>query len=212
MTIVREEIERYAEEHTTSPTELLERLAEETRARLPIPEMLTGRVEGRLLELLVFALGARRVLEIGTYSGYGALSIAAGLPDGGRIDTCEIEPRHAEVARRYIAESPYADRITVHEGPALETIARLDGPFDFVFVDADKTGYRAYYDAVLPKLADGGMIAFDNTLQGGRVVDEPDESDGTRAIVELNDLLCADARVVCVLLTVRDGVTLVRKR
>jgi caffeoyl-CoA O-methyltransferase len=212
MTIVREEIERYAEEHTTSPTQLLERLAEETRARLPIPEMLTGRVEGRLLELLVFALGARRVLEIGTYSGYGALSIAAGLPDGGRIDTCEIEPRHAEVARRYIAESPYADRITVHEGPALETIARLDGPFDFVFVDADKTGYRAYYDAVLPKLADGGMIAFDNTLQGGRVVDEPDESDGTRAIVELNDLLCADARVVCVLLTVRDGVTLVRKR
>jgi caffeoyl-CoA O-methyltransferase len=212
MSIVRDEIERYAEEHTTRPTELLDRLADETGATLPIPEMLTGPVEGRLLEMLVFALRARRVLEIGTYSGYGALSMAAGLPEGGRIDTCEIESRHAEVARRYIAESPYADRITLHEGPALETIARLDGPFDFVFVDADKTGYRAYYDAVLPKLADDGLIAFDNTLQGGRVVDAPDESEGTRAIVEFNDLLPADARVVCVLLTVRDGVTLVRKR
>jgi caffeoyl-CoA O-methyltransferase len=212
MTIVRDEIERYAEEHTTRPTELLDRLAEETRATLAIPEMLTGPVEGRLLELLVFALGARRVLEIGTYSGYGALSMAAGLPDGGRIDTCEIEARHAEVARRYIAESPYADRITIHEGAALETIGRLDGPFDFVFVDADKPGYRAYYDAVLPKLADHGLIAFDNTLQGGRVVDGPDDSEGIRAIVELNDLLRTDARVVCVLLTVRDGVTLVRKR
>ena len=211
MGIVRPELDEYAEQHTTPPTELLAALAEETRAALSAPQMLTGTVEGRFLELLVFASGARRVLEIGTYSGYSALSMAAGLPPGGRIDTCEIEERHAEVARRYIAQSPYADRIHVHLGPALETVSRLDGPFDFVFVDADKTGYAGYYDAVLPKLAPRGLIAFDNTLQDGRVVDDPDDSESTRAIVELNKHLREDTRVTCVLLTVRDGVTLVRR-
>ncbi len=210
MGIVRPELDQYAERHTTPPTELLAALAEETRATLSAPQMLTGTVEGRFLELLVFASGARRVLEIGTYSGYSALSMAAGLPPEGRIDTCEIEERHAEVARRYIAQSPYADRIHVHLGPALETVSRLDGPFDFVFVDADKTGYAGYYDAVLPKLAPRGLIAFDNTLQDGRVVDDPDDSESTRAIVELNKHLREDTRVTCVLLTVRDGVTLVR--
>jgi len=211
MGIVRPELDEYAEQHTTPPTELLTALAEETRATLSAPQMLTGTVEGRFLELLVFASGARRVLEIGTYSGYSALSMAAGLPPEGRIDTCEIEERHAEVARRYIAQSPYADRIHVHLGPALETVSRLDGPFDFVFVDADKTGYAGYYDAVLPKLAPRGLIAFDNTLQDGRVVDDPDDSESTRAIVELNKRLREDTRVTCALLTVRDGVTLVRR-
>lgn len=209
--IVRPEIEEFVEAHTSAPSALLQALAEETRATLDVPQMLTGPVEGRFLELLVFGLGARRVLEIGTYSGYSALSMAAGLPADGRIDTCELEQKHAEVARRYIAASPHADRITVHVGPALETLAGLDGPYDFVFVDADKTGYDAYYDAVLPKLAARGLIAFDNMLQDGRVVDDPDAGEGTRAIVALNERLVADPRVASVLLTVRDGVTLVRK-
>ena len=209
--IVRAEIEAFVEAHTSAPNALLQALAEETRATLDAPQMLTGAVEGRFLELLVFGLGARRVLEIGTYSGYSALSMAAGLPADGHIDTCELEQKHAEVARRYIAESPHSDRITVHVGPALETVAGLDGPYDFVFVDADKTGYDAYYDAVLPKLADRGLIAFDNMLQDGRVVDDPDAGEGTRAIVALNARLVADSRVASVLLTVRDGVTLVRK-
>ena len=209
--IVSDEIEHYAAAHTSPPDELLARLADETRATLESPQMLTGQIEGRFLELLVFAMGARRVLEIGTYSGYGALSMAAGLPSDGHIDTCELEERHAEVARRYIAQSPYADRIAVHVGPALETVARLEGPFDLVFVDADKTGYRDYYEAVLPKLADRGLIAFDNTLQNGRVIEEPDGNSSTRAIVDLNKLLAADPRVTCVLLTVRDGVTLARR-
>jgi caffeoyl-CoA O-methyltransferase len=152
------------------------------------------------------------VLELGTYSGYSALSMAKGLPPGGRIDTCEVNPRHAEVARRFIARSAYADRITVHVGPATETIARLPGPFDLVFVDADKTGYDRYYEAVLPKLAPRGLIVFDNMLRDGSVVDDPDESEGTRAIVALNDKLRNDPRVECVLLTVRDGVTVVRQR
>ena len=209
--ILSEEIDRYAEAHTTAHPDLLARLAEETRGTLDCPQMLTGPVEGRFLQTLVFATGARRVLEIGTYSGYSAISMAGGLPEGGRIDTCELSERHAEVARRYIEEAGHADRITVHVGPAIDTIERLDGPFDFVFVDADKVGYAAYYEAVLPKLADGGLIAFDNMLQGGRVVSEPDAGESTRAIAELNDRLASDERVVAVLLTVRDGVTLVRR-
>jgi caffeoyl-CoA O-methyltransferase len=172
--------------------------------------MLTGPVEGRFLQSLVFSIGARRVLEIGTYSGYSAISMAAGLAEGGHIDTCEVQPRHAEVARRYLDRAGHGDRITIHVGPAAETIERLEGPYDLVFIDADKTGYAGYFEAVLPKLAPRGLIVLDNTLQGGRVVDDPDAGDSTRAIVELNERLRSDPRVTCVLLTVRDGVTLVR--
>ena len=208
---VSDELNRYAEEHSTPPDELLQRLFEETHEKLAAPQMLTGPVEGRFLQTLVFAKGAVRVLEIGTYSGYSALSMAAGLPAGGHIDTCEIEPRHAEVARRYFARSPVGDRITLHLAPALETIEHLDGPFDLVFVDADKTGYDAYYEAVLPKLAPDGLIVFDNMLQNGRVVEDPESGEATRAIVALNEKLRNDSRVVAALLTVRDGVTLVRR-
>ena len=209
--VVPEELDAYAAAHTSPPPALLSELAAETRATLECPQMLTGPVEGRFLQTLVFATGATRILEIGTYSGYSALSMAGGLAEGGHIDTCELSEQHAEVARRYIAQSPHADRITVHLGPAIETIARLDGPFDLVFVDADKPGYDAYYEAVLPKLAPRGLIVFDNMLQNGRVVSEPDAGEATKAIVALNEKLVADERVVCVLLTVRDGVTLVRK-
>ena len=174
--------------------------------------MLTGTIEGRFLEFLVYATRARRILEIGTYSGYSALSMAAPLPPGGHIDTCEVEPRHADVARRYIARSPHADRITVHVGPALETIERLDGSFDLVFIDADKVNYRNYYELTLPRVADGGLIAVDNTLWSGRVLDESDDSESTRAIVEFNDHVRRDERVLSVMLTVRDGVTLIRRR
>jgi caffeoyl-CoA O-methyltransferase len=210
--VVPEQIEEYAEAHTTPPTELLAELAEETQATLASPQMLTGTIEGRLLELLVFALEPRRVLELGTYSGYSSLSLAAGLPEGGHIDTCEVDEHHAEVARRYIGRSPFADRIRVHVGPALETIERLGGEFDFVFVDADKENYGNYYEALLPRLAAGGMMAFDNTLWSGRVLDADDDSETTRAIVELNDRIVRDERVIAVMLTVRDGITLVRRR
>jgi caffeoyl-CoA O-methyltransferase len=209
--IVRDEIERYAAEHTTPPRELLARLAEETRATLSAPQMLTGTIEGRFLELLVYGMAARRVLEIGTYSGYSSISMAAGLPADGRIDTCEVDERHAEVARRYIDEAGLSDRITVHLGPALDTLAGLDGPFDFVFIDADKENYVNYYEAVLPKLAERGLIAADNTLWSGRVLDDSDESEGTQAIRAFNEHVRADSRVISVMLTVRDGVTLIRR-
>ncbi len=209
--IVPDEIDAYAEAHTTRPPELLAELAAETRATLSSPQMLTGAVEGRFLEQLVFGLQAKRVLELGTYSGYSSLSMAAGLPEGGHIDTCEVSEEHAEVAQRYIHRSPYADRITIHLGPALETIERLGGEWDFVFIDADKENYANYYEALLPGLAATGLLALDNTLWSGRVLDDADDSPGTRAIRELNDRIAADDRVIAVQLTVRDGVTLVRR-
>jgi caffeoyl-CoA O-methyltransferase len=209
--IVPEEIDAYAEAHTTPPLELMAELAAETKATLSSPGMLTGTVEGRFLEQLVFALRARRVLELGTYSGYSSLSMAAALPQGGHIDTCEVDEAHAEVAQRYIDRSPYADRITIHLGPALETIERLGGEWDFVFIDADKENYANYYEALLPRLAPGGLMAIDNTLWSGRVLDDADDSGATRAIRDLNDRIAADDRVIAVQLTVRDGVTLVRR-
>jgi caffeoyl-CoA O-methyltransferase len=209
--IVREEIDAYAEAHTTAPGELLQRLAAETEATLRSPQMLTGAVEGRFLQFMVFATGARRVLELGTYSGYSSISMAAALPAGGRIDTCEVEEAHAAVARRYIEEAGLSERITVHLGPALESIDGLDGEFDFVFIDADKENYVNYYEAVLPRLSERGLIAADNTLWSGRVLDDSDDSEGTRAIRAFNEHVVADERVVSVMLTVRDGVTLIRR-
>ena len=212
MDIVPEPIERYAEDHTTAPERLLGELAAETRETLASPQMLTGTVEGRFLEMLVYASGARRVLELGTYSGYSALSMAAGLPPDGHIDTCEVEERHAEVALRYIAQSPYADKITVHLGPALETIDRLNGHFDFVFIDADKPNYVNYYEAVLSRLTERGLIAADNTLWSGRVLDEQAQEEGTQAIRAFNEHVKSDPRVTSVMPTVRDGVTLIRPK
>jgi caffeoyl-CoA O-methyltransferase len=209
--VLSDEIDAYAAEHTTPSTDLLARLAEETRATLAAPQMLTGAVEGRFLEFLVRATQAKRVLEFGTYSGYSSISMAAALPFGGHIDTCEIEEKHAAVAQRYIDQAGYSDRITIHLGPAVETVERLEGEFDFVFIDADKPSYVNYYEAVLPRLSERGLIAADNTLWSGRVLDESDESDGTTAIRAFNEHVRGDDRVVSVMLTVRDGVTLIRR-
>ena len=209
--VLPDEIDAYAAGHTTPSTDLLARLAEETRETLDAPQMLTGTVEGRFLEFLVYATQAKRVLEFGTYSGYSSISMAAALPQGGHIDTCEIEEKHAAVAQRYIDEAGYSDRITIHLGPAVETVERLEGEFDFVFIDADKPNYVNYYEAVLPRLSERGLIAADNTLWSGRVLDESDDSDGTTAIRAFNEHVRGDDRAVSVMLTVRDGVTLIRR-
>jgi caffeoyl-CoA O-methyltransferase len=211
--IVPDDIERYALEHTTPVEGRMDALAEETRSTLRAPGMLSGPVEGRLLEMLVFATGARRVLEFGTYSGYSALSMARALPPDGRIFTLEVDEEHAAFARRHIDASPFADRIEVLLGPALESVERLDGPFDLVFIDADKGNYGRYYEAALPKLSERGLIVVDNTLWSGAVLDpEADGGDSTKALAAFNDMVMADERVVCVMLTVRDGVTLIRRR
>jgi caffeoyl-CoA O-methyltransferase len=190
--------EEYAEQHTTPQDHYLRDLAEETRATQECPQMLTGPVEGWLLEFLVWMIQPKLVLEIGTYSGYSALSMARALPPDGRLITCELDPDRAAFARRHVERH---GRISVRQGPALETIAALDGPFDLVFIDADKDGYVDYYEAVLPKLAPRGLIVADNTLSHER----------TPGIERFNEHVAEDTRTVQVLLTVRDGVTLIRR-
>lgn len=209
--IVDPALEAYATEHTTAPPAHLEALAAELVETLESPHMMVGRLEGRYLELLTFALSATSVLEVGTFGGYSALAMAAGLAPGGRIVTCELSPVHAAFARRHIAGSPYADQVEVREGPAIDTIATLAGPFDLVFLDADKSSYLAYYEAVLPKLAPRGILAADNTLWSGRILDPSDTSEDTVALRAFNDFVATDPRVVAVQTTVRDGVTLVRR-
>src|SRR3954452_2834242 len=209
--LVSPEIDAYVEAHTSPPVGPLSKLIELTRT-MPGAGMMTGPVEGRLLEFLVFALRPKLVLEIGTFTGYSSISLASALPPGGKVVTCDINPETQQIARDHATAAGVVDRIDYRLGSALDTIKTLDGPFDLVFIDADKENYSNYYDAVFPKLADSGIIAVDNTLWSGRVLDDSDQSESTVAIRTFNDKIAADERVVCVQLTVRDGVTLIRKR
>ncbi len=209
MNLIDPKVDAYAEAHTTPSGELYERLAAETREKTTAPQMMVGEVEGRFLEFLVRLSGARRVLELGTFTGYSSLSMARGLPDGGRVITCDVDPETTAIARRYAEEAGLAERIEYRLGPALETIAQLEGPFDLVFIDADKPNYPNYYEAVLPKLADNGLIIADNALRDGRVLDDDADDEPMKAF---NDQVLTDPRVQCVLLTVRDGMLLVMKR
>jgi caffeoyl-CoA O-methyltransferase len=209
--LIDPEVLSYAEAHSTAPTAHLAAVDESTRADFPAWGMMVGRQEGRFLELLVFATQATSVLEIGTFTGYSSIAMAAGLPKDGSIISLEVDPHHATVARGNIATAGLESQISVIEGPALTSLAELQGPFDLVFIDADKVGYDAYFEAVLPKLAPHGLIVLDNTLQNGAVLDSAtDRHPGAEALRALNDKLVGDPRVVCVLTTIRDGVTLVR--
>jgi caffeoyl-CoA O-methyltransferase len=210
--IVEPRVEQYAEDHTTPDGELFERLAVETHEISEVPQMMVGRLEGQFLAFLVRSTGARRVLELGTFTGYSSISMAQALPDGGSIVSCDVNEETTAIARRYAEEAGVADRIEYRLGPAIETVAGLDGPFDLIFIDADKVGYVDYYEAVLPKLADGGLILADNTLASGRVVDEAEEDGMTAAIQRFNEHVRGDDRVESVMLTVRDGVTMIRRR
>ena len=208
--IVAPALEDYCRRHTTTPDALLDELAAYTRSHCKLPQMLTGPVEGTFLRLLVQLTGARQVLEIGTFTGYSALSMAAGLPDDGELVTCEIDAEHARIAQSFFDRSPHGRKITIRLAPALETVSALKGEFDFVFLDADKENYVNYYEAVLPKLRPGGLLVADNVLWSGKVLDPREKTD--QAIVAFNDRVARDARVEQVMLSVRDGILLVRKR
>ena len=208
--IVDEAVERYAEEHSTPASELFERLAAETRDAHTAPQMMVGQLEGAFLSFVVHLKRPKLVLEFGTFTGWSSIAMAGALPPGGKIITCDVDAETNAIARRYAEEAGVADRIEYLLGPGLESIAQLDGPFDLVFIDADKPSYVDYYEAVLPKLADGGVIMADNTLWSGRVLDPTD--DDTKAITGFNDHVRADSRVECVLLTIRDGIMMIRKR
>jgi caffeoyl-CoA O-methyltransferase len=211
MKLTPDEILAYVERMSTPGSPQLEELAKETMRTLDSPQMLSGPVVGRLLEFLVFALEARSVLEIGTYVGYSALSMAEGLPPDGHIVTLELDEMRAEFARRAIADSPHAKKIEIVVGPALASLENLPGPFDLVFIDADKVGYLDYYEAVLPKLSPRGLIALDNTLSHGQVLDETGGSPRAETIRAFNERARNDPRVRCVILNVRDGITLIRR-
>jgi caffeoyl-CoA O-methyltransferase len=208
--IVDPRLERYAEEHSADVPDLLYRLERETQETMRSPQMLSGRTEGQFLRLLVKILSARRVLEVGTFTGYSALMMASALPEDGSLDTLEVDPAHEAVARRYFFESPHGHKIRIHMGAALETLSRLPGPFDLAFLDADKQNYPRYYERLVELLRPGGVLVVDNVLWSGRVVAPQDEE--TRAIDELNRRASNDPRVEPVLLTLRDGVLVARKR
>lgn len=203
-------IDRYAFHSTRPENELLRSLAERTQREMDDPQMLTGRVEGRLLKLLVQLCRPSLVLEVGTFTGYSALSMAEGLGPEGRIVTCEIDPRAQQVAQAAFDASPVGDRIEIRMGPALETIRSLDEAIDLAFIDADKEHYAEYYESILERTRPGGLLVLDNMLWSGKVLDPQEEI--PRVLDALNRRIAADERVENVLLTVRDGVQLVRKR
>lgn len=203
--------EEYARQHSSPEPALLRDVMNSTHEFAGSYRMLTGHLEGRFLKMLVAISGARRVLEIGTYTGYSALSMAEALPDDGQLISCEVDERHAALAREHIARSPDAAKIEVRVGPALNTIATLDGKFDLVFIDADKPAYLDYYEAVLPLLSERGFICVDNVLWSLQVLDEADRSQSTVALRAFNDRVANDPRVECVMVPIRDGVTIVRR-
>jgi len=210
LTLLKPELEEYAFTKTSTDGTLLQELTAETYEKMEIPQMLCGRLEGRFLKLMVQISSAKRVLEIGMFTGYSALSMAEGLPADGELITCDINPQAIEFAKRYFARSEHGKKIKVMEGAALDSIAKLSGQFDLAFIDADKGNYTNYYEAIMPLMKSGGVILVDNVLYSGEVV-EPKSSEG-KAIASFNEHVTKDNRVEAVLLTIRDGVYLIRKK
>ncbi|GIF03242.1 O-methyltransferase [Actinoplanes siamensis] len=207
-------IEDYLLAHCSPADDVLLELAAETRASLP-PEyagMQISADEGALLTLLVKLTGVRYAVEVGVFTGYSSICIARGLQPGGKLLACDVSPEWTKVAREYWTKAGLADRIELRLAPAIETLRALapDPVIDFAFVDADKIGYPVYYEELVTRLRPGGLLALDNVLRGGRVLAPAEPAD--RAIAELNDRIVRDARVESVMLPVRDGVTLVRRR
>jgi caffeoyl-CoA O-methyltransferase len=208
--LVDEDIDHYAYRNSAPEPELLQSLAVQTERDMKDPQMLTGRVEGRLLKLIVQLCRPAFILEVGTFTGYSALSMAEGLDGDGRIVTCEIDPAAQKVAQRAFDASPFGHRIEIRMGPALDTIRSLERDIDLSFIDGDKENYPLYYEEIVHRTRPGGMLVLDNMLWSGRVVDPRDKI--SRILAGLNETIVRDARVENVLLTVRDGIQLVRKR
>jgi caffeoyl-CoA O-methyltransferase len=204
--------EQHAEAHTSPFEGPLADAAAWTREHTPTPQMMSGVPEARLMEALIVAGDARRVLEIGTFTGIGALAMAAALPADGRVTTLEVDEDNAAAARRHLDASPHGAKVELIVGDARETLAGLEGPFDLVYIDAWKNDYPDYYEAVLPKLAPRGVIVADNMFRGGLVLDPDDQDEGTNGIREFSRRVQHDPRVHNVLLTIGDGVMLVWHR
>lgn len=211
--LVQPEIEAYTEAHTSPRPPLFDELRDVTYATMKSPHMQVGRVEGTLLKTLVAVSGARRVVEIGTFTGFSALCMAEALPDDGELVTCDIDPEAARTAQAYFDRSPHGRKIRLRLGDALETVRSFpEGPWiDLVFLDADKERYADYYRELLPRVRPGGLIVADNTLWSGYVLSPRPDHESDRAIVAYNRMVTEDPRVENVLLSVRDGIMLARK-
>jgi caffeoyl-CoA O-methyltransferase len=210
MTFIDEAVDEYVFEHTQPAPDLLERLEKYTLENTSNPDMLTGRVEGRFLKLIVQITGVENILELGTFTGYSALSMAEALPRDGRLVTLERDPEAKAIAEEYLSKSLHGKKIEIRFGEAMETIKDLDFTPDLVFLDADKERYPEYYDIIVDMLQPGGLILVDNSLWDGDVVNP--ETESAKAIARMNDRIVNDDRVENVLLTVRDGIQLVRKK
>ncbi len=210
--LVLPEIEAYAESCSSPETPVRRALREETFCTMDLPQMVVGPLEGAFLQMMARLVRAKEVLEIGMFTGYSALCFAEVLPDDGRVVTCEVDLKAAALARRYFAKSPHGKKIEVHMGPALETLRDLRGPFDAIFIDADKVNYVAYYERALELVKASGVILIDNVLWSGDVLQQPPPDRSTAAIQELNRRVGADSRVTAVLVTIRDGVLVVTPR
>lgn len=210
MNLVAPEIEAYAKKLCTPETPVFQELVKRTQTETEWPQMQVGAIEGSFLRILAAAVGAKRVLEVGTFTGYSTLCLAEALPADGRVITCDINPDTTRIAREQWAKSEHGKKIELKLGPAAETIEGLTGEFDFAFIDADKENYPRYWDLIAPRIRSGGMIVFDNVLWSGRVLDrEPDEE--TRAIMTASKKASEDPRFRTSLLTVRDGMLLALK-
>jgi predicted O-methyltransferase YrrM len=209
-TVVSADIEAYAQAHSMPESDLCRALREETQRRMAVPQMIVGPLEGAFLKMMTQLVQATRVLEIGMFTGYSALCFAEALPVEGTLVTCEINEEAAALARRYFARSPVGEKIEIRMGPALDTMKDLKGPFDLIFIDADKTNYVNYYRRALDLLSPRGLILVDNVLWDGRVLNQSAPDESTAAIQELNRVVVADPRVTAVLVTVRDGILVIR--
>jgi caffeoyl-CoA O-methyltransferase len=198
----------FADVHTTPVGGQLAEIDAWTQTHTASPGMMSGLPEARLLEALIAVGGSRNVLEIGTFTAFGTLTMAAALPEGGRVTTLEVDEDMAATARGHIEASPFASRIELIVGPALDSLERLAGPFDLVYIDADKVSYPAYYDAVVPKLSERGVIVADNLFRHGLTLDPAADDAHTRGMREFARRVQADERTHNVLLTVGDGLML----
>lgn len=211
MNFISDQLQQYIDNHSMEESDLLKALDRETHQKILQPRMLSGSYQGRLLALLAKMIGPKKILEVGTYTGYATLCMAEGLTTGGSIDTIDHSEELADMQRRYFDQSPYGSQIVQHLGEAKDILKTLAGPYDLVFLDADKENYPHYFDLIIDKLETGGVILSDNVLWSGKVLEKATD-EATSALQEYNHKINTDVRVETVVLPIRDGLTITRKR
>ncbi|MGK7389830.1 MAG: O-methyltransferase [Candidatus Cyclobacteriaceae bacterium M2_1C_046] len=211
MEFIPEDIQQYAEDHTSPESPVLKKLNRETNSKILMPRMLSGHLQGRILSMFSNMIRPKNVLEIGTYTGYSAICLAEGLAEGGKITTIDKNEELEDMVRLYFEEAGITEKVDFIIGNALDVIANLKQMFDLVFIDADKINYSNYYDLVIEKVPQGGYIIADNVLWSGKVVEEGKRDKDTKALIEFNTRVHQDGRVENVLFPVRDGLMILRK-